>query len=75
MFSNTVEDEKHILLNCESYDVIHQNVYGNLTLQTEYTSLTNDDKLSSLLNEHLRRRKQNKYIVKPYFCRQNVMYS
>ena len=70
---NTVEDEKHFLLNCELYDVIRQNVYGNLTLQTDFSSLSSDDKLAYLLNE--RPRKTAKYILKAYLCRKTVIYS
>ena len=39
---NTVENEEHFLLNCELYDIIWHNAYGNLTLQTEFTSLSSD---------------------------------
>ena len=55
------------------HDVIWHTVYGNLTLQTEFTSLSSDDKLAYLLNEHPR--KTAKYIVKACLCRKTVMYS
>jgi hypothetical protein len=69
---NTVEDEKHFLLSCELYDVIRQNVYSDIILQTAYTSLSSDDKLAFLLNIHPR--KTAKYIVKAYLSRRSVMY-
>ena len=71
-----MEVEKYFLLNCELYDIIRQNLYrknSNLTLQTEFTSLSSNNKLAYLLNEHPR--KTAKYIVKAYLCRKTVMYS
>jgi hypothetical protein len=70
---NTVEDEKHFLLSCKLYDVIRQNVYSDIILQTAYTSVSSDDKLAFLLNIHPR--KTAKYIVKAYLSRRSVMYS
>ena len=46
---HAVEDEKHMLINCDLYNHIRADVFGNIHTDT----LSADDKFVSLVNEHV----------------------
>ena len=46
-----VENEIHVLLVCDSYDILRQKLYENLEDKEQFIALNNNEKLKILLNE------------------------
>ena len=50
-----VEDETHLLLNCQCYTNIRENELGIVLNNVDVSHKSDDDKLSILLNDSIRR--------------------
>jgi hypothetical protein len=70
---NTVEDERHFLLECKLYDEIRLSIFCNQWFDSQFTALNTTDKLRTLLN--LYPRKVTKYLVQAYHKRRTYIYN
>lgn len=67
-----IEDEKHFLLFCPFYTCCREQEYSNIILSDNFIQMSDDDKLSFLLNIHIR--KTAKYLLRAYLKRRNAIF-
>ena len=69
-----VEDETHFLLNCQCYTNIRENELGIvLNINVDVSHKSDDDKLSILLNDFVRR--TAKFLLRAFLHRRSLLYS
>lgn len=69
---SVLEDETHFLLKCTMYSPIRNDIFQGLLNGQDITVLTNEQKLSILLNIHTR--KIAKYLVRAYMTRKSHIF-
>ena len=69
---NLIEDEKHFLLVCPSYANLRETDLGIIINNDEFRQLTDDMKLTLLLNDYPR--KTAKYLLKAFLLRRGRIF-
>ena len=68
-----VEDETHFLLNCQCYKNLREYELGGFLNNVEFSYKSDDDKLSILLNDFVRR--TAKFLLRAFLYRRSILYS
>ena len=69
----SVEDETHFLLNCQCYTDIRDYELGVVLNDQDFSNKSDDDKLSILLNDFVRR--TAKFLLKAFLHRRSILYT
>ena len=69
----SVEDEAHFLLNCQCHTDIRDYELGVVLNDQDFSNKSDDDKLSILLNDFVRRTAQ--FLLKAFLHRRSILYT
>ena len=70
--SGQIESEIHFLLDCQLYNELRREIYGNLLSENMFSTKTQHEKLKYLLNDCTR--KTAKFLVKAFALRRSRLY-
>lgn len=68
-----IEDETHFLLNCQCYKNLRDYELGIILNNEDFSYKSDDDKLSLLLNDFVRR--TAKFLLRAFLYRRSILYS